>query len=99
MAKLNKQDLLEAIKAKGEYASIAETERVLGSVVDAIKDILLNGNSCDIKGFGKFEVVHKAERSGVSLGKEWSKPAHMAPKFSVSPSLVSQVAETVAVTE
>lgn len=97
MAKINKPDLIEIIKAKGEYTTNVDAEKALNSTIEGIKDVLLHGNSIALKGFGSFEVMLKPERSGLVPGtdKTYTKPAHYAPKFSVSGSLVTEVADKV----
>ena len=97
MAKINKPSLIEIIKAKGGFATNVDAEKALNSTIEGIKDVLLHGNSIDLRGFGSFEVVLKPERRGLVPGtdKTYVKPTHYAPKFSVSGSLVTEVADKI----
>lgn len=79
---IKKQDLIN------KYADIKgltkkDAGEVIDTVFDLIKDAIINEGGLDIYGFGKFEVVQRAERKGRNpqTGQEITIKASKAPKF------------------
>ena len=60
---MNKSDLVSAI-SDGSGLSKADAARALEATTSAISEVLSNGNSVAIKGFGSFLVRSRAARSG-----------------------------------
>lgn len=63
---MNKQELIEVIKAKGEFESKAAAERALNAVLEGIKEGVSSTGSVQIIGFGTFEVKERAAREGIN---------------------------------
>lgn len=87
---MNKKELINAVAelVNGEEKVLAKKEIavVVDAVFMAITDALAEGESVGISGFGKFEAVMRAERTGRNpqTGEELTIPACRAPKFKAS---------------
>ena len=69
-----------AIKARvGRMTAEAVIDTFIGEIINSVND----GDSVNIKNFGIFESVRKAERPGrnIKAGKSVTIPAHIAPRF------------------
>lgn len=79
---VKKQDLVN------KYADVKgltkkDAGEVIDTVFDLIKEAIVKDGGLDIYGFGKFEVVQRAERKGRNpqTGQEITIKASKAPKF------------------
>jgi DNA-binding protein HU-beta len=77
---MNKVQLIEAVAEKTE-TSKAEAGRLVEVVVGSILDGVVNDGEAIVPGLGKLKVQDVPARSGVAMGKEWSKPAHKKVKL------------------
>lgn len=83
---MNKTELIEKVAAnvkEGDFASKAAAERAVNAVFESIKDAVAAGDSVQLIGFGTFECVERAERTGRNpqTGESLVTPAHKAVKF------------------
>ena len=78
---MNKQDIFKTVAANLEVTQ-KDAAKYVDAVFVTIKDAMADGESVNIAGFGKFEVVEKAE-SKVA--------AHKAPKFKAATALKEAV--------
>ena len=62
---MNKGEMIREM-AEVKELSFAEADRRINTVLGMIKDKLLNGESVNIVGFGKFSVKEMSERNGVN---------------------------------
>lgn len=65
----------------------------LDSLLDVITEALKNGETVDLRGFGKFEVKERAERKTKLNGSEHIIPAHNVVKFTVGKTLKDNIGE------
>jgi DNA-binding protein HU-beta len=82
---MNKAELVNALieKSGSDIVTKAQATRLLGNVLDIIKDEVAGGNEVAIVGFGTFKPVHKEARKGrnVATGEAIDIPAKTVPKF------------------
>lgn len=60
---MNKKDLIASVSEQADL-SLAEAERAINSVTDAVTKELANGGTVSLTGFGSFQVKERAERTG-----------------------------------
>lgn len=80
---MNKAELIAKI-AETTGTSKKEAEGTINLVVDTIIAGAKTDGECVIPSLGKLAVVDVAARSGVAMGKAWSKPAGKALKLKLS---------------
>ena len=61
---MTKKDFAKALFEKGIFVSKAESERKVDAILTEIEEVLKSGEELNFIGWGKFEVVQKAERMG-----------------------------------
>ncbi|MGL4308728.1 HU family DNA-binding protein [Cetobacterium sp. SF1] len=61
---MTKRDFAKVLFEKGLFLSKAEAERKLDGVLEAMEETLKSGEDINFLGWGKFEVVERAERTG-----------------------------------
>ncbi|MCH2155110.1 MAG: HU family DNA-binding protein [Opitutales bacterium] len=91
---MNKGDLVTEVQSLlGDDASKAAAERAVESVLDGIKAGITKDGSVQLIGFGTFEVVERAARSGVNpqTGEKIQIKASKAVKFKAGSGLKSLV--------
>lgn len=92
---MTKKEFVEKLYSKSteDFKSKAHAEKCLGLVFELIKEELSKGEEISIPGFGKFEVVERAERLGrnPSTGEEMTIPATKAVKFKAGKELKESV--------
>ncbi|NRA25766.1 MAG: HU family DNA-binding protein [Opitutales bacterium] len=91
---MNKGDLVTEVQSLlGDDASKAAAERAVESVLDGIKAGITRDGSVQLIGFGTFEVVERAARSGVNpqTGEKIQIKASKAVKFKAGSGLKSLV--------
>ena len=87
---MNKKELINAVAelVNGEEKLFTKKEiaEVVEAVFNAITDAMVDGETVNVSGFGKFEAVERAERTGRNpqTGEELTIPACRAPKFKAS---------------
>lgn len=88
-----KADLIEAIYKKGNFASKAQVEHALNTIVTVFIDCLTKGDSFSLPDFGTFKVAERAARKGRNLktGAEILIPASKVARFSPSKKLKEKV--------
>ncbi len=82
VAPMTKAELTERI-AEATGLTRIETEAVIEGFMICVREALVEGNRVDLRGFGAFQVQHRAERSARNpvTGKEIAIPARYAPVF------------------
>ena len=86
--KMNRTELISAMSEKSELTKV-DTEKALKAFIDTVTDELKNGGKIQLVGFGSFEVVERAARTGRNPkdGSTIQIPASKAPKFKAGRSL------------
>jgi DNA-binding protein HU-beta len=81
--KMTKKEFVALFAERGNFESKAEAERKLDTFMTTVEEVLLNGDEVNFIGWGKFEVVARAERKGRNpkTGEEITIPAKKAVKF------------------
>ncbi|MCR4782528.1 MAG: HU family DNA-binding protein [Lachnospiraceae bacterium] len=85
---MNKTDLVSAIAAKAELSK-KDAEAALKAFTDVVAEELVKGEKIQLVGFGTFEVVERAARTGRNpqTKQEITIPASKAPKFKAGKAL------------
>ena len=85
---MNKVELVAAIAEKSELTKV-DVEKALKAFIDTVTDELKNGGKVQLVGFGTFEAVKRAARTGRNPkdGSTIQIPASKAPKFKAGRSL------------
>lgn len=85
MAKLNKSELIEAVKNETGLKS-TEAEKAVNIVLDTIKKTVKAGDEAGFVGFGTFKTVKRAARTGKNpqTQKPIKIPAKTVVKFKPS---------------
>ena len=83
---MTKQELVKSATAKIENATQKDVSIVLDSILESIKEELVKGGKVTLVGFGSFEVVDRAARTGRNPkdGSTIQIPASKSPKFKAS---------------
>jgi len=89
---VNKQELLRTVAKKATITN-AESEAVLKSFMEAVRDSLKKGEKVQLVGFGSFTTVKRAARKGVNpkTKKPIQIPAKKVAKFVPGKELKEQV--------
>ncbi|MGN0379795.1 MAG: HU family DNA-binding protein [Butyrivibrio sp.] len=89
---MNKTELVAAIAAKTELTK-KDAEKALKAFTDVVAEELKKGEKIQLVGFGTFEVVKRAARTGVNpaTGKKIKIKASKAPKFKAGKALKDSV--------
>mgnify|MGYP003611292041 CR=1 FL=1 len=80
---MNKAGLIASISEQMDISKIKSAE-IINIVVETIKAGARNDGECVIPGLGKLKQVDVPERSGVAMGKPWTKAAHKTLKLKLS---------------
>lgn len=85
---MNKTELVEAIAKKAEISK-KDAENALNAMTEAIGKALKKGDKVQLVGFGTFETVKRAARTGRNpqTGEEIKIAASKAPKFKAGKAL------------
>lgn len=88
---MTKKDFTKVLFEKGVFSS--EAERKFEVILNTIEETLKAGDELNIIGWGKFEVVEKAERVGRNpkTGEEIVIPAKKTVKFKAGKTLVEKM--------
>ncbi len=89
---VNKKALAERVAAECDVTK-KDAEKIINQIFDDIQESLVNGDTVDIFGFGKFSVAERAARQGINPAtkEKIEIPATKAVKFKVSKSLKEAV--------
>ena len=89
---MTKKDFAKALFEKGIFVSKAESERKVEAILTEIEEVLKSGEELNFIGWGKFEVVQKAERMGRNpkTGEEIIE-AKKSVKFKAGKTLVDKI--------
>lgn len=89
---MNKTDLVSSVADKSEITK-KDAEKVVGAIVDSIKDALAAGEKVQLVGFGTFEVRERAARTGRNpkTGEEIKIDATKVPAFKAGKALKDAV--------
>lgn len=89
---MNKTELVAAMAGKAELSK-KDTEAALKAFIDVVTEELKKGGNVQLVGFGNFEVVERAARSGINplTKKPMNIPASKAPKFKAGKGLKETV--------
>ena len=92
MANLTKRGLAERV-AEETGLSLNKASQVVTSVFSTITDVIKDGGSVDVTGFGKFGTRHVETRMAMNLHtkEKVEVPAHNAVTFKVSKTLKDAV--------
>ena len=92
---MNKENLVKEITNKIDGATKKDVMLVVDTMVDVIKDTVSSGDKVSLYGFGTFEVVERAARTGRNpkTSEEILIPARKAPKFKAAPAFKDAVNE------
>lgn len=89
---MNKTELITAMAEKAEMSK-KDAEKALNAFTNVVTDTLVNGDKVAIVGFGTFEVVERAARTGRNpqTGESIQIAASKSPKFKASKALKDAV--------
>lgn len=89
---MNKVELIENISTRTDMTK-KDVEKVLGTFTDVVTETLVSGGKVSIVGFGTFETVERAARTGRNphSGETLQIPSSKAPKFKAGKNLKSAV--------
>lgn len=90
---MTKKDFTKMLFEKGVFSSKAEAERKFEAILNSIEEVLKSGEELNFIGWGKFEVVQKAERIGRNpkTGEEIIIEAKKAVKFKAGKTLTEKM--------
>ena len=79
---MNKSELISAVAEKSEVSK-KDTEAVLNTAMDIIKETVAAGSDVQLIGFGTFTVAERSEREGrnPATGETMKIAASKSPKF------------------
>ncbi|MBI5746903.1 MAG: integration host factor subunit beta [Nitrospirae bacterium] len=80
---MTKADMIEKISEKVNSLTARETEIIVNSIFDSIKDALARGDKVEIRGFGSFRLRDRRMRVGRNpkTGVQVNVPAKKVPFF------------------
>lgn len=89
---MNKTELVVKISEQTELTK-KDAETAINAFIDVVADTLVSGEKITITGFGSFEVVERAARTGRNprTGKSIPIPKSKSPKFKPSKNLKETV--------
>ena len=92
---MNKTDFVDVVKTVGGYETKKDAEKAIVAFVESVKSVLLKKDSVDLVGFGKFETVVQAGKTGKVPGstKTYKTSDKMVPKFKAGKALKDEVAK------
>jgi len=92
---MKKADFINLVADKAG-ASKKDTLKVVDATLDAIREVLVKGDTVSFIGFGSFDVAKRAAREGKVPGtnKTYKSPATKVVKFKVGKQLKEAVAKS-----
>ncbi len=90
---MKKQELVKSVTSKIEGATQKDITIVIDTVIETIKETVADGEKVSISGFGNFDVVKRAARTGRNpkTGKIIEIKASKAPKFKAAKAFKDEV--------
>ena len=90
---MTKKEFIELYAKKGEFASKAEAEKKAKAFLESLEEALVSGEEVSFVGWGKWEVVERAERTGRNpqTGEDMIIPAKKVIKFKAGKTLEDKV--------
>ena len=90
---MNKEDLVNAIREKSGLTK-KDAAAAASATIEAIKEALAKGEKVQLLGFGTFDVIERAARTGVNpqTGEKLQIPAKKAVRFRAGKTLKAAVA-------
>ena len=90
---MTKKEFVELYFEKGGFETKTEAERKMKVFLETVEEALVKGEEVIFTGWGKWEVVEKAERVGRNpkTGEEITIPARKAIKFKAGKALEEKV--------
>ncbi len=90
---MTKKEFVELYFEKGGFETKVEAEKKAKVFLETVEEALAKGEEVSFVGWGKWEVVEKAERVGRNpkTGEEITIPAKKAIKFKVGKALEEKV--------
>jgi len=94
LIKLTKRDLIDIV-AGGTGLTKMETAAVVDGMFATLRYFLRKGDTIDIRGFGRFKVIHRKARTARNpqTGETLSVPARRVPIFRCSKNLRDSINE------
>ena len=85
---MNRTELISAMSESANMSKV-DTEKALKAFIDTVTEELKNGGKIQLVGFGNFEVIERAARTGRNPkdGSTIQIPASKAPKFKAGKAL------------
>lgn len=89
---MNRQELVKAIAEQCGHSQ-ATVNDVLNGLIATVQDTVAAGEKVNLVGFGSFEAVNRAERSGRNplTGEAITIPASVAPRFTAGKAFKDRV--------
>jgi integration host factor subunit beta len=80
---MTKAELVEKVSEKVDGLTKKQTEVIINTIFDSIKDALSTGDKIEIRGFGSFKIRSRKQREGRNpkTGSPVSVPAKKVPFF------------------
>ena len=90
---MTKAELIERVSEKIQGLTKRQTEVIVNSVFNSIKESLAKGNKIEIRGFGSFRIRQRRQRDGRNpkTGVSLSVPAKRVPFFKAGKELKEMV--------
>ena len=90
---MTKKEFVDLYFEKGGFETKTEAERKMKAFLETVEEALVKGEEVIFTGWGKWEVVEKAEGVGRNpkTGEEITIPARKAIKFKVGKALEEKV--------
>ncbi|MDR2538968.1 MAG: HU family DNA-binding protein [Bifidobacteriaceae bacterium] len=90
MANLGKSDVIQAVADKVGKSKI-EVAATLNALEEVVTETVKKGGSVILTGFVSFKTQTQAARSGVAMGRKWTRPAGKVIKAKVGNKLKNAV--------
>ncbi|PLX01419.1 MAG: integration host factor subunit beta [Marinilabiliales bacterium] len=89
---MTKAEIVADIATKTGIEKVA-VQAVVESLMETIKETMVNGENVYLRGFGSFIIKERAEKTGRNISKNTTIiiPAHNIPAFKPAKSFVNQV--------
>ncbi len=89
---MTKAEIVARISKKTGIEKVA-VQATVEELMNTIKETMSEGNQVYLRGFGTFEIKHRAAKTGRNITKNTSVeiPAHNIPKFKPSKEFLSMV--------
>jgi len=89
---MTKAEIVADIATKTGIEKVA-VQAVVESLMETIKETMINGENVYLRGFGSFIIKERAEKTGRNISKNTTIiiPAHNIPAFKPAKTFVNQV--------